>query len=251
MGPALSFHAFGGEIDTAVLMEESTPTRTPVGARSNRAEIDNRTSLRLPFNIRLLMAAWNLLFLKTSGSSPTRQRARREPGRYRVRGLTHCGTCHTPRNPLVSEEASHAVAAADLGTGHAPNITADPKSGRRLERAQELADCLRRGRARSKAQAAGPTRGRSSPRDGPRAISARSAGATAPAGIGRDVRRAALRCPLRNGAMGPSGQGSADGSSPSLVYNTGAEGDLWRERERVLGRTAWKPSRSSCSCCSR
>jgi len=59
---------------------------------------NRRTELNFPFNIRLGMLGWNLLFLHDSlpavsaGNSPAWQR-----GRYLVNVLGHCGECHTPR----------------------------------------------------------------------------------------------------------------------------------------------------------
>src|SRR5437763_376173 len=59
------------------------------------------TKLPFPFNIRLSMAAWNLLFLdehpfETDGGKS----AEWNRGAYLVRGLAHCGACHTARNAL-------------------------------------------------------------------------------------------------------------------------------------------------------
>src|SRR5215469_7829700 len=63
---------------------------------------NRRTALNFPFNIRLGMLGWNVLFLHDSlaavsaGSSPAWQR-----GRYLVNALGHCGECHTPRGIAV------------------------------------------------------------------------------------------------------------------------------------------------------
>ncbi|MFZ0524269.1 MAG: cytochrome c [Xanthobacteraceae bacterium] len=73
-------------------------TREPVRAQP--------VSDRLPFplNIRLVMFAWNLLFLH---SGPYRADATHDEawnrGAYLVDGLGHCGACHTPRNLLGAE----------------------------------------------------------------------------------------------------------------------------------------------------
>src|SRR5207245_9363018 len=64
---------------------------------------NRRTELNFPFNIRLGMLGWNVLFLHDSlpavsaGSSPAWQR-----GRYLVNVLGHCGGGATPRG-LVGE----------------------------------------------------------------------------------------------------------------------------------------------------
>lgn len=54
-----------------------------------------------PFNQRILMAGWNLLFLD-EGPKPAdgnRDEAWNR-GRYLAEGLAHCGACHSPRNIL-------------------------------------------------------------------------------------------------------------------------------------------------------
>ena len=73
--------------------------------------VPNReTELNFPFNIRLGMLGWNLLFLRDSlpavsaGSSPPWQR-----GRYLVNVLGHCGECHTPRGIVGADGAVAAV----------------------------------------------------------------------------------------------------------------------------------------------
>jgi mono/diheme cytochrome c family protein len=66
---------------------------------------NRRTELNFPFNIRLGMLGWNLLFLHDSlpavsaGDSPAWQR-----GRYLVNVLGHCGECPTPRGLLGQME---------------------------------------------------------------------------------------------------------------------------------------------------
>jgi mono/diheme cytochrome c family protein len=55
--------------------------------------------LSFPFNIRLLMAGWNTLFLRQGpmGADPN-QSANWNRGAYLAEGLGHCSACHTPRN---------------------------------------------------------------------------------------------------------------------------------------------------------
>jgi mono/diheme cytochrome c family protein len=81
---------------------------------------NRRTELNFPFNIRLGMLGWNVLFLHDSlpavsaGSSPAWQR-----GRYLVNVLGHCGECHTPRGIAGEMELSRAL------TGFALSLTAE------------------------------------------------------------------------------------------------------------------------------
>lgn len=115
------------------------------------------TSLPFPFNIRLLMAAWNLLFLDDTRFHPESDKSEAwNRGAYLVRGLAHCGVCHTPRNLLMGEKASRALGGTTLNTWFAPNITSDPNSGLGSWSDQEVVDYLHLGHAGGKSQAAGP-----------------------------------------------------------------------------------------------
>jgi mono/diheme cytochrome c family protein len=89
------------------------------------AKVPNRTTnLRFPFNIRLGMRGWNLLFLTDTlpaasvGHTPAWER-----GRYVVDVLGHCGECHTPRGFLGQMELSRPMTGFTLGRFEAPDIT--------------------------------------------------------------------------------------------------------------------------------
>jgi mono/diheme cytochrome c family protein len=83
-----------------------------------------RTQLGFPYDIRLGMIGWNLLFLTdaipaaSAGSSVAWQR-----GRYLANVLGHCGECHTPRGMLGQMELSEPLAGFALGRVAAPDIT--------------------------------------------------------------------------------------------------------------------------------
>jgi mono/diheme cytochrome c family protein len=83
-----------------------------------------RTELSFPYNIRLGMMGWNLLFLTdaiptaSTGSSAAWQR-----GRYLANVLGHCGECHTPRGIVGQMELSQPLAGFALGRVAAPDIT--------------------------------------------------------------------------------------------------------------------------------
>jgi mono/diheme cytochrome c family protein len=115
------------------------------------------TRLPFPFNIRLSMAVWNLLFLDDQPfkSEPGRS-AEWNRGAFLVRGPAHCSTCHTPRNLLMAEQSSRELAGGAVGTWFAPNITADPTSGIGNWSTAELVAYLKLGHVSGKAQAAGP-----------------------------------------------------------------------------------------------
>jgi mono/diheme cytochrome c family protein len=78
-------------------------TRQPVEATAPRND------LVFPMNIRPLVAAWDLLFLKEGPYRPDpAQSAEWNRGAYLAEGLGHCGACHTPRNPLGAERRAKA-----------------------------------------------------------------------------------------------------------------------------------------------
>jgi mono/diheme cytochrome c family protein len=89
------------------------------------------TDLRFPFNIRMGMRGWNLLFLTdtlpaaSAGHTPAWQR-----GRYVVDVLGHCGECHTPRGFLGQMELSRPMTGSTLGRFEAPDITPEGLAGR-------------------------------------------------------------------------------------------------------------------------
>jgi D-sorbitol dehydrogenase (acceptor) len=115
-----------------------------------------KTHLGFPFGIRAIMGPWNLLFrpdkpfAADAGLSPQAQR-----GQYLVQTLGHCGACHTPRNLLMAETASKALAGADLAGWHAPNITSDPISGVGAWSDADIVKYLANGHVSGKGVAAG------------------------------------------------------------------------------------------------
>lgn len=67
--------------------------------------------LRFPFNQRSLMAVWNLLFFTPARLQFDPKKSQEwNRGAYLVRGLGHCGACHTPRNSFGAEKAELALA---------------------------------------------------------------------------------------------------------------------------------------------
>jgi mono/diheme cytochrome c family protein len=116
-----------------------------------------QTKLPFPFNIRLSMAGWNLLFLDSKPYTPNAaQNTEWNRGAYLVQGLAHCSTCHSPRNLMMAEVSSRDLAGGDVGTWYAPNITSDANSGVGGWSTEELVKYLKTGVAVGKAQAAGP-----------------------------------------------------------------------------------------------
>lgn len=87
--------------------------------------------LPFPFNIRLAVGGWKLLFFtdkpRVTVDTANPKIAR---GQYLVEGPGHCGECHTPRNALGGFEADLWLAGAPNpeGQGTIPDITPGSKS---------------------------------------------------------------------------------------------------------------------------
>jgi mono/diheme cytochrome c family protein len=114
------------------------------------------TQLAFPFNIRLSMIGWNLLFLDSrEGPVAPQANAQLQRGEYLTNTLEHCGACHTPRNPLMAEIKSKALSGGMVGPWFAPNITSDSVSGIGGWSDAELVQYLRTGHADGKNQAGG------------------------------------------------------------------------------------------------
>jgi mono/diheme cytochrome c family protein len=71
--------------------------------------------LSFPFNQRVLIAGWKLLFLHSNAYQPDPSKsAEWNRGYYLVEGLAHCGACHTPRNVLGAERVNATFAGGDV-----------------------------------------------------------------------------------------------------------------------------------------
>jgi len=118
---------------------------------------EQQTKMNFPFNIRMGVAAWNMLFLDNTRYEPDPAvSAQINRGRYLVDGPAHCGTCHTPRNFLMAENRKQYLAGAIVGGWWAPNLTPDPIGGIGGWSEREIATYLRNGHVRNKSQANGP-----------------------------------------------------------------------------------------------
>lgn len=78
--------------------------------------------LPFPFNIRLLMFGWNLLFFDRTPFQPDpKQSVEWNRGAYLVDGLGHCTACHSAKNALGGD--SNYLEGGDLEGWHAPEIS--------------------------------------------------------------------------------------------------------------------------------
>lgn len=86
--------------------------------------------LPFPFNIRLMMMGWNLLFFDNSPFVPSPDAsAQTNRGAYLVEGLGHCAACHTAKNFLGGDKHSAFLQGGELAGWHAPEITGNSYVG--------------------------------------------------------------------------------------------------------------------------
>ena len=76
------------------------------------------TRLPFPFSVRASMLGWNLLFLDNRRYTPDPSKSEQiNRGAYLANALAHCGSCHTPRNALMAEDAGRALGGGPSGRG--------------------------------------------------------------------------------------------------------------------------------------
>jgi mono/diheme cytochrome c family protein len=82
-------------------------------------------TIPFPFNIRAFQEGWKILFFRSGRfESVAGKSAEWNRGAYLALGLSHCGSCHTPRNLLGAEKAGDAYAGAVVDTWIDPALTA-------------------------------------------------------------------------------------------------------------------------------
>jgi nicotinate dehydrogenase subunit B len=123
----------------------------PAVSAPNRA-----TTLAFPFNLRPLLAGWNMLFHSTAtvAADPARSDAWNR-GAYLVEGLGHCGACHTPRNALGAERSRAKFAGGFADGWEAPPLSSVSHAPIPWSE-DELFAYLRGGASRYHGTAAGP-----------------------------------------------------------------------------------------------
>jgi len=116
-----------------------------------------RTRLAFPFNVRPLLAAWNLMFHRSGVFTPDpAQSSGWNRGAYLVDGLGHCGGCHSPRNAFGAERGGRDYLAGGSVDGwDAPALNGIATSPVAWTR-EALYDYLRTGYSATHGAAAGP-----------------------------------------------------------------------------------------------
>ncbi len=113
-------------------------------------------ALPFPFNVRAVLAGWNLLFLKRGEfAANPQQSAEWNRGAQIVNGLGHCSACHTPKNAFGADKSSQAFHGASLESFIAPDLTGNERTGLGSWTEQDIVEYLRTGR-NGLAGAAGP-----------------------------------------------------------------------------------------------
>jgi mono/diheme cytochrome c family protein len=112
--------------------------------------------LPFPFNIRLLMWGWNLLFFRPHDFQPDPSRsAEWNRGAFLVTGPGHCAQCHTPTNLLGANKKDKPFRGGFLDNWAAPDLTGNNHVGLGGWSQADIVEYLRTGRNR-RAQAGGP-----------------------------------------------------------------------------------------------
>jgi mono/diheme cytochrome c family protein len=122
--PAFPYDHFTlmSDADTAALYA-FIMTRQPVQAHTPE------NHLPFPFNIRLILAGWKLLFLHEGRyrDDPTKDEEWNR-GAYLANGIAHCGACHTPRNSFGAEIGSQHFAGGEVEGWYAYSLNASSQS---------------------------------------------------------------------------------------------------------------------------
>lgn len=125
-------------------------TRAPVDAPA----VANR--LPFPLDQRVLLAGWNLLFLRPGPWVPDPAHdAAWNRGAYLVEAVGHCGACHTPHNALGAEQADRTLAGGQAEEWPAPALQIDSSAARPWNEAA-LTTYLRTGFEAGHGAAGGP-----------------------------------------------------------------------------------------------
>ena len=113
------------------------------------------TELQWPLNYRVVMRAWNYLFLKPGILEPDQQKsAEWNRGRYLVEGVAHCGGCHTVKNLLGADKKRRPYGGNLVQGWFAPRLDGAERSGLKSWSAEDIAEYLQSGR-NDKSHAAG------------------------------------------------------------------------------------------------
>jgi mono/diheme cytochrome c family protein len=105
------------------------------------------SELRFPLNFRVLMRAWNYLFLRPGILEPDQQKSTDwNRGRYLVESLAHCGACHTPKNMFGADKRGRAYGGGLVQGWFAPRLDEAVRSGLKSWSVDDIVEYLSSGR---------------------------------------------------------------------------------------------------------
>ena len=105
-----------------------------------------KNEMNFPFNIRFLVKGWNLLHFRPGHfrADPSKS-AQWNRGAYLVKGLGHCGACHTPKNILFGDKGGQALQGGVVEHWLASDITSDETRGIGKWSEEEITQFLKTG----------------------------------------------------------------------------------------------------------
>jgi mono/diheme cytochrome c family protein len=116
----------------------------------------SRNTLPFPFNIRMSLAGWNMLFFTPGEFKPDPKRSDEfNRGAYLAEGLGHCGACHTPFNAFGASKDDKYLQGNQIDNWTAPNITNDRPAGLGKWTVEDIVQYLKTGQT-SFSLASGP-----------------------------------------------------------------------------------------------
>ena len=134
--------------DDAILAYQKTTPAVSYRPPGNR--------LLFPLNFRFMVKGWNLLFFRPHDFQADRgQSAEWNHGAYLVKGLAHCGDCHTPTNFLGASQSNRVLRGGLVDTWVAPDLTANVRTGLGGWSVDDITEYLKSGR-NAHAGAGGP-----------------------------------------------------------------------------------------------
>ncbi|MDY7536986.1 cytochrome c [Undibacterium sp. RTI2.1] len=125
----------------------------PAIKRENQAH-----TLRFPYDQRPLLAFWRALYFRPGEyQSDSKQSVDWNRGAYLVKGLAHCGACHTSRNALGASDGANELGGAimPISRWYAPSLVAQDEAALSTWSSNDISTLLRTG-VSEKAHASGP-----------------------------------------------------------------------------------------------
>jgi mono/diheme cytochrome c family protein len=103
--------------------------------------------LRWPFNNRLVMRGWNLLFFRSGTFEKNPEKSEEwNRGAYLVEGAAHCGACHTPKNAFGADKRGQLYGGYRVQGWFAPRLDGAERTGLKSWSVDDIVEYLQSGR---------------------------------------------------------------------------------------------------------